>query len=242
MIFKVGKAPSGRSDRNSAAQPEARGGFTATDLLVVIAVVALLAAIVVVPLTKARERAALTACLSNLQQVGRGILLYADDHSATFPGPSAALAGDFWWWYKEQIKGYIGVRGVSSADDIVFGCPRDRGYSDPMPFRMNPRFDYGSYVFNGVTLPGVPNIAGWRVANVKEPARTLSVMEWVAHGPLSWHRSRTGKANAPFYTDAETVAAFADGHVQLTTIYYDGYNAAYTRDPIPGYEYKYSGN
>ena len=67
-------------------------------------------------------------------------------------------------------------------------------------------------------------------------------MEWAAHAPLSWHRSKTGKANAPFYRDAESVVAFADGHVSFTKMYYDGYNAAYTRDPIPGYDYKYSGD
>ena len=67
-------------------------------------------------------------------------------------------------------------------------------------------------------------------------------MEWAAHGPLSWHRSRTGKANAPFYRDAESVVAFTDGHVGLTRIYFDGFNAAFTRDPILGYSYKFSGN
>jgi hypothetical protein len=66
-------------------------------------------------------------------------------------------------------------------------------------------------------------------------------MEWVAHGPLSWHRSRTGKANAPFYKDAESVVAFADGQVSFIPIYFDGFNPAYTRDPIPGYAYKFSG-
>ena len=66
-------------------------------------------------------------------------------------------------------------------------------------------------------------------------------MEWTAHGPLSWHRSRTGKRNAPFYNDAESVVGFVDGHVDLVKIYHDGYNAAYTRDPIPGYRYRYSG-
>jgi hypothetical protein len=67
-------------------------------------------------------------------------------------------------------------------------------------------------------------------------------MEWCAHAPLSWHKSRTGKRNLPFYCDAESVVVFVDGHAVLTKIYYDGYNAAYTRDPIPGYNYKYSGN
>jgi len=99
-----------------------------------------------------------------------------------------------------------------------------------------------SYVFNGVNLPGVPNIAGREVSSIKAPARTLLVMEWTAHAPLSWHRSRTGQANTPFYNDAQSVVGFVDGHAALTKIYYDGLNAAYTRDPAPGYAYQYSGD
>jgi hypothetical protein len=38
------------------------------------------------------------------------------------------------------------------------------------------------------------------------------------------------------------MVAFVDGHVRLTRIYYDGYNAAYTQDPIAGYDYQYSAN
>jgi len=67
-------------------------------------------------------------------------------------------------------------------------------------------------------------------------------MEWTAHAPLSWHKSRTGKKNAPFYCDALSVVGFVDGHVTFTRIYYDGYNAAYTQDPISRYEYQYSSN
>jgi hypothetical protein len=67
-------------------------------------------------------------------------------------------------------------------------------------------------------------------------------MEWTAHAPLSWHKSKTGKRNMPFYCDAESVVGFVDGHVALTRIYYDGYNAAYTQDPIYGYDYQYSGD
>jgi len=93
-----------------------------------------------------------------------------------------------------------------------------------------------------VTLPGLPNLAGWQLSAIRDPRRTLLVMEWTAHAPLSWHRSRTGPKNAPFYRDAESVVGFIDGHVKRIPIYYDGYNAAYTQDPIPGYEYKYSGD
>jgi prepilin-type processing-associated H-X9-DG protein len=88
----------------------------------------------------------------------------------------------------------------------------------------------------------MPNIANWRVASITQPRITLLVMEWTAHAPLSWHKSRTGKKNLPFYCDAQSVVGYVDGHVSFTKIYYDGYNAAYTQDPIPGYDYKYSGN
>jgi prepilin-type processing-associated H-X9-DG protein len=196
---------------------------------------------IITPLEMARSKGRLKLCSANLQQVGRAVLLYAEDHVKTLPKPSATQEGDFWWWYKEQVKSYLGLSGPSSTNDRVFACPLDRGYSDPRPFCSSSRFDYGSYVFNGVTLFGTPNIAGWKLGAINQPHRTLLVMEWVAHAPLSWHRSRTGRANAPFYNNAESVVAFADGHVSLTKIYYDGYNAAYTRDPIPGYEYKYGG-
>ena len=218
-----------------------RAAFTRTDLIVTTATVVVLVALGSTFLRLSRDQTRLKLCLTNLQQVGRATLLYAADHETRLPGPTHAQTGDFWWWYKEQVKGYVGLTGPSSPNDRVFACAQDRGYSDPQAFFKSSRFDYGSYVFNGVTLLGTPNIAGWKLPAVRHPERTLLVMEWAAHAPLSWHRSKTGKSNAPFYCDAESVVAFVDGHVNLTKIYYDGYNAAYTRDPIPGYQYKYSG-
>ena len=215
--------------------------FTRADLLVTIATGAILTALVMTPLKISRSKARLKVCTDNLREVGRSVLLYSEDHQTTLPAPALTDPGDFWWWYKEQVKSYIGLSGPSSTNDRVFACPTDRGYSDPQPFCTSPRFNYGSYVFNGVTLYGTANIAGWKLPTIRLPQRTLLVMEWAAHAPLSWHRSKTGQANAPFYCDAESVVAFADGRAGLTKIYYDGYNAAYTRDPIPGYEYKYSG-
>jgi hypothetical protein len=88
----------------------------------------------------------------------------------------------------------------------------------------------------------MPCLAGLTLPDIKQPKRSLLVMEWTAHAPLSWHKSKTGRNNTPFYSDAESVAGFADGHVAKTRIYYDGYNAAYTRDPIAGYDYQYSAN
>jgi hypothetical protein len=230
----------------AAGKAARRRGFTLTDLLVIVAVLSVLGVLVEAVRMRSGVESRLGQCLGNLHQVSRAVLEFAGDNRQTLPllDPSPAPGG--WWWYKELVKGYAGLKGASAPTDTVFACPDDRGYSDgpakPRPFRLSERHDYTSYVFNGVNLPGVPNLAGRTVASINRPARALLVMEWTAHAPLSWHRSRTGRANTPFYSDAESVVGFADGHAAAVRIYYDGLNAAYTRDPVAGYAYSYSGD
>ena len=220
-----------------------RSAFTLTDLIVVIAVLSLLAAVVVSFQTAAKTKSRLAVCTANLRAVSSAVQKYSADHGQKLPGvPVADDNRAPWWWYKEDVKTYAGLAGESSAKDALFACPEDRGYSDPVPFHASARFDFSSYVFNGVTFPGMPNIAGLPIASINQPKRTLLVMEWTAHAPLSWHRSKTGRENSPFYCDAQSVVGFVDGHVGLTPVYYDGYNAAYTQDPISGYDYQFSPN
>lgn len=213
--------------------------FAFPDLLLVVAVLFLLLAIALPMWSNARARQRQATCQANLKSVSEALLSFAQGEGH-LPQEQPGMKGALWWYYKEMVKGELGLKGLSSPADKVFACPDDRGYEDRKPFRSLAKFNYGSYVFNGVNLPGVPNIAGRAPAAIKEPARTLLVMEWTAHAPLSWHRSRTGKKNHPFYNDAESVVGFVDGHVDFIPIHYDGVNAAYTRDPIPGYSYKYS--
>ncbi len=219
---------------------EGTGAFGRLDLVVVASAVALVGALVAVPMERTRRASRIATCRANLMKVAGATLSFARDQQGRLPAPEEGR-GELQWWYKEQVKGHAGLTGASSTRDAVFACPDDRGYTDPVPFHQTARFDFGSYCFNGVTLPGVPSIAGWPLAEVADPRRTLLVMEWTAHGPLSWHRSRTGRRNAPFYRDAESVLGFVDGRVAMAPVYYDGFNAAYTRDPIAGYEYRYSG-
>lgn len=220
----------------------ARNAFTLTDVLVAAAVLSILAAMLFSTLTSGRARSRLAVCCSNLRRVDGAVMSFSADNGQTLPTIPPDDTRSLWWYYKEQVKRYVGLTGQSSASDTVFACPEDRGYSDPFPFHVSPRFDFSSYVYNGVTLPGMPNIAGLNLPVLKHPARTLLVMEWTAHAPLSWHKSKTGRNNTPFYCNAQSVVGFADGHVNLSKIYYDGYNAAYTRDPIDGYDYQYSEN
>jgi prepilin-type N-terminal cleavage/methylation domain-containing protein/prepilin-type processing-associated H-X9-DG protein len=62
-----------------------RKGFTLIELLVVIAIIAILAAILFPVFAKAREKARQASCLSNVKQLGLGIMSYAQDYDEKLP-------------------------------------------------------------------------------------------------------------------------------------------------------------
>ena len=74
--------------------------FTLIELLVVIAVIAILMALLIPSLRKARDQAKDLVCKSHLRGVGVGIRLYLDDHDQTMPDMytyTIASNGHLWW-------------------------------------------------------------------------------------------------------------------------------------------------
>src|SRR2546428_2857411 len=96
--------------------------FSFADLLVVVAVLSVLAAVAMPIFVKTRSGAHLAQCLANVTQINRAVQMYADEHQHRLPQMSNCPAPGAWWFYKEQVKGYLGLTGVSSSDDKVFAC------------------------------------------------------------------------------------------------------------------------
>jgi prepilin-type N-terminal cleavage/methylation domain-containing protein/prepilin-type processing-associated H-X9-DG protein len=66
-------------------RPSVARAFTLIELLVVVAVIALLAALLFPVFAQARERARMSACVSNMRQIGVAFILYVQDYDETFP-------------------------------------------------------------------------------------------------------------------------------------------------------------
>lgn len=66
--------------------------FTLIELLVVIAIIAILAAILFPVFARARENARRTSCVSNMKQIGLGVMQYTQDYDERYPKP---LSGDW---------------------------------------------------------------------------------------------------------------------------------------------------
>ncbi|MGM0494593.1 MAG: prepilin-type N-terminal cleavage/methylation domain-containing protein [Armatimonadota bacterium] len=70
-----------------------RRGFTLIELLVVIAIIAILAAILFPVFARAREKARQSSCLSNVKQIGLGLMMYVTDYDDRYPTLYYATTG-----------------------------------------------------------------------------------------------------------------------------------------------------
>ena len=103
--------------------------FTLIELLVVISIIAILAALLLPALSRAKEAGRATACLSNLHQVGIALQLYVGDYNNRLPSMSDIYPG-----VTNSFPGPNQVLSNQLGNLNVLRCPSDKWSSDkPLP-------------------------------------------------------------------------------------------------------------
>jgi prepilin-type N-terminal cleavage/methylation domain-containing protein len=133
-----------------------RNGFTLVELLVVTAIIAVLAALLLPALARAKQKAKATQCMSNLKEIGVGCALYELDNNDALPETSHQSAS----WI-----GKLALYGLTN----VYRCPLDTNY-----LRL------ASYAINDFLTPnpfGAPQLNFSKLTKIPGPAETVHLAE-----------------------------------------------------------------
>lgn len=242
-----------------SANLSAARAFTLLELLLVIAVIAVLAAFLLPAIGRARAKAQRLACMNNLRQISLGVRMYADDSSDAFPPPKDNFPPGAFTAYTKLMKSYLGMTTASPERARLFACPADTFYYEyddsdriSQSLHLQERYYYSSYAFNGGNFPAGkppvtrwPGIAGRKLSSIKDPVKTVLVAEFAALLPYSWHQPAGATGH---YNNAQNMVSFVDGHVKFIKMYWDaalvvnGHLEAWQYEPPPAYDYKWSGD
>lgn len=204
-----------------AARRTASRAFTLIELLIVIAILAVLAGLLFPVFARAREKSRQTACASNLKNLGLAILLYTQDHDGQSPLAAYATADlDFLTWH-DIIEPYAKNREIGH-------CPSSPLRKADAGGKVTTHFGYNAHYLTTIA-PDFSNASGHTgvsLAAVARPAEVVLLTDARASLQPSWCGD-DGKFLLPpsqqdthcwgrpnFLHDAGCTVLWVDGHVR----------------------------
>lgn len=144
-------------------------GFTLVELIIVVAIIMLLAAMFFPVFEAAMARAESTSCLSNLRNMGMAVRLYADDYEdAIVPASVGGPPGYQGTCWDVLLQRYLRNR------DILL-CPSDESPTASVPGRVSLPHSYG--INFSIAFLGGYNASSLRIFEIEEPARVILFCE-----------------------------------------------------------------
>ena len=158
---------------------EPHRGFTLIELLVVIAIIAILAALLLPALARAKSKASAVQCLSQMRQIGLASAMYVDDNDGFLPRSShSALAyAQMPWGY--ALVPYILGKTFTQPDanwtnlfNTLYHCPKDTG--------KKADWSYGKNVYPELSAQETGGLTWNRLSQIPRPTATVLFAEKIS--------------------------------------------------------------
>ena len=190
--------------RRPRASSSAGRAFTLVELLVVIGIIALLIAILMPALRRAREQANGAACASNQRQIMMAFLMFANEHKGYLPGN--------WWDYldKDPEKRAWLINAGEPFDNApqngtifrylnnlgVYRCPSTVDATLSSGTGSNGKFDYASFLcFSGARVVNIKPTSEFRFGGTVQVVPTPVVCEEEPQGGINGGNNEGGHCN-----------------------------------------------
>lgn len=215
----------------------AQGGFTLIELLVVIAIISILAAILFPVFARARENARRASCMSNLKQIGLGVMMYTQDYDERLPSAYSGKSSPY-----TIADMWMGELGPYIKNPQLLFCQSDKAldssYADSSGATFTNRNVYWwmngvSYGWNFIGLtyqacsPAKYGCGGVSLASLDNVSQIVMLADNGGKSPNTLTQYVMDCTNMPDGTSASAPTAvhfdggnfaFADGHVKWSKL------------------------